>query len=358
MRDLQFVDLSLMDGEVKVFDGLASGEFIDMLGRETIVKPEELPVYVANTKAALESTRDASGQIVGFPIDQMNHEFGMASGWIVDVNMADGRNVVEFTPRWNQWGKEKIGADELRFFSATFDIEKKVIMGGSLTNWPASRTPEHQILLRPVQLSTQLTAIASAPIVTLADMLRDGVEQIKELVTGLRKSPVEIQPKTIGEVTMPEPVTVDLAAYLQSPEAVNLINQRAEEIAAVTLAKREHESKVAALSARLVGGNTANPKGLPVAHDALSAFLSKLTPELFGEAEAILTSVIDKGVIQFSESGTSAVVSGGAPLPDEIKPLLRKWIDQGLSVDEFFQANAVELGAMSDYNLTEFSKEK
>jgi hypothetical protein len=115
---------------------------------------------------------------------------------------------------------------------------------------------------------------------------------------------------------------------------------------------------VTALSSRLIGGTSANPRGLPVAHDALSAFLSKLPADLLSEAESILSAVIEKGVIEFSEAGTAAVVVGGSPLPDEMKPLLRKWIDAGLSVEEWFATNAVELGAMSDYNLSEFRKEK
>jgi hypothetical protein len=141
------------------FDGMASGSFVDMLGRPAIIKREDLAQYVVNTKANIEATRDASGNVVGLPIDWMNHNHGEASGWIVDVNLAEDRDVIQFTPRWNELGKTLIGGNSVRYFSPEFDPRSRTIMGGSLTNWPATRTREQKILLRPIALAQSLSSI-------------------------------------------------------------------------------------------------------------------------------------------------------------------------------------------------------
>ena len=168
MKNSIFVDLSMM-GESPHFDGMAAGTFVDMYGRKTTFEPGELGAYVTNTKRALESTRDGAGQIVGFPVDSLNHDNKQAAGWITDVNLAFGRDIIEFTARWNDMGKDLIGRDVMRYFSPTVDVANKVILGGSLTNWPATRTADHQLLLKPVELSAQMSTYddSTSPLVTI-----------------------------------------------------------------------------------------------------------------------------------------------------------------------------------------------
>lgn len=358
MRNFSYTDLSMMDG-AKAFDGMSAGVFVDMWGRTAEFKAEELPEYVANTKRALEATRDSTGEIVGFPIDQMGHEGRLAAGWIVDVSLSDGRSVIEFTPKWNAWGREKIASNELRFFSPSINIEKKVVVGGSLTNWPATRDENENIMLRPVELSAQIQTYEQPPMITLGEMFRDFVGEIKNLLKSGRDVQPDNQPETEREI-MSEPIELQSPAVvdLSSPEAVALINIRAEAIANERIALAARKTRIADLSTRLAGGTPAAPRGLPVAKDAMTAFLSKLDGDLLAEAETILTAIADKGIIEFTEGGHSQVITGGAELPAEIKPQLRKWVDAGLSVEEFFTANAVELGSQSDYNLSEFMKEK
>ena len=152
----------LESSETKPFDGMSAGKFTDMYGRKAVFKPKELADYVAATKKVIESTRTPAGEIVGLPIDSMNHNKGEAAGWIVDVELADKRDVILFTPKWNELGKELISSGRMRMFSPTVDISAKTIDGGSLTNWPASvdnKTNEH--LLAPIELSAQLYEFAA-----------------------------------------------------------------------------------------------------------------------------------------------------------------------------------------------------
>lgn len=143
------------------FDGMSAGDFVDMYGRPVVIKPEDLAVYVANTQRNILATADASGNVIGLPIDCMNHDHGQAAGWITDVQLDSERNVILFTPRWNEVGRSLIDGDTMRFFSAEFYTTQKVIIGGSLTNWPATRNRQNQqVMLRPIALSQSLSSIS------------------------------------------------------------------------------------------------------------------------------------------------------------------------------------------------------
>jgi hypothetical protein len=156
-QNFLFVNLAEQASGAKPFDGMAAGEFTDMYGRKARFKKEDLPAYVQNTKAVLASTADSEGNVVGLPIDGMNHDHQEAAGWVVDVNLGEGGEVIQFTPRWNDWGMALISKDVMRFFSPTVDLSNKSIMGGSLTNWPATRDEQSgKILLKPIELSAQI----------------------------------------------------------------------------------------------------------------------------------------------------------------------------------------------------------
>jgi hypothetical protein len=342
--------------KAKKIDGMSAGTFTDMWGSEWTYKVDDLPAYVANTNRALESTRDSSGQIVGFPIDSMNHNHGAAVGWITGVSLAAGRPVIEFDVRWNWAGMDTIAADEMRYFSPSIDVGKMVIVGGSLTNWPATRTDDHQILLRPVELSSQMFSLDAPKIETGESFWT----RLKELVSGLLKPAQTPTPE--GETSMPEELTVvtpPAVVDLSSPEIAQLIDARAEERATAMLAQREHAANIISLSARLIGGTSDVPRGLPVAQEELTAFLSALPADQYPKAEAILSRILHAGLVNYQEQGHSRELQGTKELPDVIRPMLRSWLKAGKELSEFFQVNSVELGAQSDYNLTDFvSKEK
>ena len=374
MKNSIFVDLSLM-GESPHFDGMAAGTFVDMYGRKSVFEPAELGTYVANTKRALESTKDGAGQIVGFPIDAMNHDNKQAAGWITDVNLAFGRDIIEFSARWNDMGKDLIGRDVMRYFSPSIDISNKVILGGSLTNWPATRTADHQLLLKPVELSAQMSTYddSANPLVMLGNVLSQMITELKSVLSG-RETPenlteegetmTESEATTTTTETPEAPAVVTLAAPtipavvdLSSPDVMKLINERAETRAAALLAEREQKAHIAQLATRLTGGTTEKPIGLTVGHDRIVSFLSSLPAELLPEAEAILVNAAEQAPIHFEEVGHSRVLQGTTQLPETIKPVLSAWLGRGLSLEGFFETNAVELGTMTDYNLTEFIKE-
>jgi len=368
MKNVLFTDLSMIDWqEQKPIDGFAPVDTVDMWGRKVIVKPDELATYEANTKAALESTRDSNGEVIGFPIDQRHHDGGDAAGFITDVNQEGG--VLRFDVRWNDVGRELIEKDLERYFSPTFDLQEKVVIGGSLTNWPASRTKDHKILLHPIELSASMQAIEGLEpdSLTFAEAVKnvlsglglmkpkpdethipkeeDVVEQVELSAEQLEAMKAELTKELISN---PE-TSAELSSYLDQ-EA----NRRME--AALELAKREN--RIAEFSARIVGGTEDNPKGLPVEQGKIAEFMGKLPADLLDEAEALLSGIVEKGLVDFEEKGHSREMKGTAELPELMAVELQNAIEAGMSVKRFFEANAAELGAMEDYDLSEFVKEE
>lgn len=161
MKNLLF---NLVDGSesadgVVLIDGMAPGKFVDMYGLRLEIKKSDLQAYVDNTIAALETTKDSNGEIVGFPIDTIGHEHGEAGGWIKGVSLSENGDVVQLKVEWNEIGKKSIKDKVLRYFSPSVDLGEKVIYGGSLTNYPATRTKKHEMLLKPVALSMSLYSL-------------------------------------------------------------------------------------------------------------------------------------------------------------------------------------------------------
>ena len=150
MKNILFT--KLIEGSTTI-DGMSAGEFTDMWGRVVAFKKDEMKEYLANTQKAIAATVDGTGELVGFPIDAEGHEHGEAAGWIKGASLAEGRDVIQFDVEWNELGKNSIAQKLFRYFSPEIDQKAKVVMGGSLTNYPAMRTKEHQILLKPVTLS-------------------------------------------------------------------------------------------------------------------------------------------------------------------------------------------------------------
>lgn len=135
-------------------DGLAAGVFEPMYGGSVEIKKEDLAVWVANTNEALESTATKSGRLQGFPIDTLNHDHGIAAAWIKGVRLHESGEKVVLACTFTEKGRQLITEELVAYFSPSIDTEAKVIYGGSLTNYPASRTRTHKIQLTPVELSS------------------------------------------------------------------------------------------------------------------------------------------------------------------------------------------------------------
>jgi len=340
-----FLFVELADG-TKSFDGMAAGSFTDMKGRKVTFNPDELQTYIENTRDVLESTRTDSGELVGLPIDFEGHDHKGGAGWITDVALDAARNIVRFGANWTEAGTELIKSNTRRFFSPTIDPQEKVILGGSMTNYPASRDKKGRMMLRPIELSQELQELEPMAEINLESLRELGREFVASLFKAAEK-PAELSAQE--NTVMTEQMNV--AELMQTPEAIAELEKRTSDRVAELLKAEQLKTKVAEFSAKLTGGAIALSMK---ADDITAALLS------FSDAEKVmefLGKVMDAKIVDFQEKGYSGKSEQKQALPAEFKPWLKKWVDAGKTPESFFEVNP-EIGLAADYDLAEFAKEK
>jgi len=352
--DFLFVELAQSDVKGnKPFDGMAWGEFQDMWGSVVEITKAELQEYLTNTLENLEATRTESGELVGLPIDAYGHDHNDSAGWIVGLEMDGSGDKIRFTPKWTKDGVELIGGNVRRFFSPTINRDHKVILGGSLTNWPATRTKKGKILLRPIELSADMQTVndPEAAYDSLTDKLIGIFEDIKNFMSsGLpgEPSPAPAEPNPTEEEDMTE---INLETALANPEIASEIERRAALKAAELTAHEKRSQRISELAADMAG------KGLATTEE-ITAFLTMLPTDEAIDAAAKMLNASLAARVDFEETGHGKTKTGAQPVPEWVKPLLKKWLEAGQDMEGFFHENAVELGSMEDYNLLEFQKKE
>jgi hypothetical protein len=324
---------------------MAAGAFTDMRGRKVSFTPEMLSAYISNTKEIIESTRTEKGELVGLPIDMDGHDHKGGAGWITDVSKDPARDVLKFGVKWTDAGRQLIEQNTRRFFSPTVDPSEKVIIGGSMTNYPASRDRKGRMMLRPIELSAELQEIDMANDFTLESLRELG----KEFVALFKASEKPAEKPTQEKTDMGNDLNV--AELMQTPEAIAELEKRTGERLAELLKAEQLKSKVADFSAKLTGGTIALAMK---AEDITAALLS------FSDTEKVMDfigKVMETKLVDFQEHGTSGKQESKQALPAELKPYMVKWVEAGKTAESFFTVNP-EIGLASDYDLAEFAKEK
>lgn len=337
---------------LKYIDGLAAGTFVSMSGEEVTFEASELQAYIENTQKIIESTRTERGEVVGLPIDKDRHDHAGGAGWIVGLELDGARNIIRFLVNWTEDGVDLIKGNIRRFFSPSTDPQNKVILGGSLTNWPATRLETGQILLRPVELSQSIKEI---------DMPKTLEEMFVDLKAGLLEA-LGRPAATEQQATPPAPADSDppsqsLRELLNTPDAVEELGKRATEIAQDAIKAERRKAHAVEFAARIVGGTREKPFGLRVKPHEIVALLLSLPEKQARAVEKVLEGSLD-AAIDFAEHGFDAEGFIQKPhLPAAIKPYAQQWVDAGKPIIEFFAQNP-ELGPAENYNLVEFMKVK
>ncbi|RJX17532.1 MAG: hypothetical protein C4575_12885 [Desulforudis sp.] len=346
--------------EGRLFDGLAAGEFIDMLGRKAAFKAAELGEFLKNTLAAIEATRAESGEIVGLPIDARGHERGDAAGWIVGAELEGER--IRLKPRWTVIGVELISKSIQRGFSATVDLTNKVILGGTLTNWPATRNKSGHILLRPVELSRN--GLSNEEEANMPDnVVAVDMGQLQKLVETAVAAAMPKPPVQTGngntDVELESLVAEfgglsDEAKKARKEELRRLseyVRKQAELEFQAEMQRERHESRMAELAQTLVGGSDAAPRGYQATVDEVKAHLLKMAPDeakFWGE---FLSKTQKDGFVEFDEVGHGREPQGTKPLPSEFAEQL----DAGTIKLADLSDPAAGLGDLRQYDLSKWS---
>ncbi len=360
--DFSTVGIKEMD-YIRKMDGMAAGTFVSMYGDEITFTPEELPEYVKNTERVLRSTKDSQGNIVGLPIDKADHNWEGGAGWIIGLEIDTERSVIIFTVNWTEEGIELISKNLVRFFSPSVDIVNKVILGGSLTNYPASRDSKGQIKLRPIELSKYIKEL---------DMTVETQEKVPNAIETALANFLKRFGGGGSETQSPEPkdkkeepteLSTDpnreLARLVNDPKALEAINDlvdtRVKEMAKTESRKNEVQNFVS----DLIGGNREKPYGLAMNSKELIAFLLSLNDLQYKYAKKLLTETREKA-IDFAEHGIAEDGFVKRPqLPAVYKGILLSWLnaDPKNTVEQFFAVNP-EVGKIEDFDLAEFHKAK
>jgi hypothetical protein len=365
---------ALTDG--RAFDGVAFGTFRDMLGREITLEADDAESFVVNTQAAIDATHTEGGELVGLPIDAEGHDKGDGAGWIVGVELVDG--VIRLLPKWTEIGRELISKGIRRFFSATIDVTNKVVLGGTLTNWPATRDENNRLMLRPIELQDGIYTVSkmeqepaqAAPLDMPRedDMADEPIKQEPEEVVELVQEqlpvtpPQEAEPEASPAANLDPQVTAELvkkfteAGDRDMVQVVESVQRQAAELARLEVeelhARRQREWEVTNLAAQYIGGGK---YGIPAKTDDLSMFLDSLNPAQFEMATALFDRITKGGLIEFHERGHARKLRQ-RPLPEVYHASLRQTLDAGNSIAAFFEAT--DLGEPSDYDLSMFKEDK
>ena len=175
------------------FAGLAViKDGVDMLGRAFSVKAKEIKEkYLPNTEARIKMMQEKGEP--GLPIDDEKHSFGKAAGWITgvyigSVNDSKGkkRTALMMAVEWTKLGVELIKNKIMTNFSPVFNTDDKVVMGGSLTNYPANKDENGIPLFDAIRLSEEMSYLTE-------DSLDDQMRQVRK---SFREA---INPKPVSE---------------------------------------------------------------------------------------------------------------------------------------------------------------
>lgn len=406
MGDNQFVYVELGNAVLadgSWIDGIAAGTFVDMWGQEVTISPADLEDYVKNTRRAIKATRTESGETVGLPIDARGHDHGDGAGWIVDAQMKEGGKVVQFKPKWTDVGSDLISRSIRRMFSPTLNLSEKVLIGGSLTNYPATRKKNGDLILKPVELSQGTDGAAFAGVtyaveqgaIEMAEETKfdagafkaELLGEVKEIVKGAVAELAKGQPKPQAEPTGEQPdgaldfnaimdrVRADLATEAageftdlasardamlsQVKEALKAEQQRIQNQSANWLRQMMAESKrrteIAEFSMQITGGKGEGATGLPVSADRIENLMLRIEDEtLRAELQSVFSEIVEKGLVEFSERGEAGETAQKRELPAAYAEALRNGSIKLSDLSE--PMIAVDLGDLSQYDLSEFGE--
>lgn len=400
------------------FAGLALGLFRDMYGNEVDLRRIELDQIISNTLAAIGFAQsrnmpglpidarghdklDAAGWIVSAEAGTVTDSSGVTLGAVV------------LTADWTSLGQRLIREKILTNFSPTVELEPNpVIRGGSLTNWPASIDKGGHPLFNALELSQGNSLMEST------NMPEDTQPIAQPAASGAAATPAPTPTPAPAPAAVPQPqqnlaelvaaeVARALAAY-QPPAAqaaqatqqpsnggdTNAVAQAADEnanrvetIAALLglsgdaatdlqqghldelariyeerarvrwerrVAQIQRENAITELAAKLVGGTMSTPRGLPAQEEELIANLSALPAAQYAYFSELLSSIVERGLVNFDELGHGRRRRGTEVLPEVYAKALRR--GELTLADLDGPVLSVDLGNLDRYDLTEFER--
>lgn len=157
--------------------------------------------------------------------------------------------------------------------------------------------------------------------------------------------------------TMDGPTSPTIKELLQSPDVVEELGRRAQELASDTIRTEKRKLHLVEFASKIAGGTKARPFGLAVRPDEIIAVLLSLPEKQALAVEKLIEKTLDSAV-DFAQYGFDADGYIQKPaLPDVVRTYAKKWVESGKPIQEFFAQNP-ELGNPDNFNLSEFVKKE
>jgi hypothetical protein len=361
-----FTDLS---GQLnaKYIDGLAVGQFVSMNGKPVEFRDHEFEEYVKNTQKIIDSTKTTDGRVVGLPIDMNSHDHQGGAGWIVGMKVNRARKIIEFAIDWTDQGRKVVADNIRRFFSPSVNPLKKVILGGSLTNNPATRdTATGKYLLRPIELSAQINVYQKENEMAEPTELEKKVDQLTKDLTALattNKALTDTNALLTKRLKALDPegdeeVSPEMLDFISSVDGAERIGEEAKLMAAKIVRREQRKTEVRDFAAQVMGGTADKPFGVPVKASELAAVLLSMPDRNRIFMQNVIMKLYD-GAIDFARHGSGGLGGGafaGKQVPAAYRQTLKVWVDAGREAKDWFTEVAADLGLgeANDYNLSEF----
>lgn len=351
-----YVDMATL-ATGRPFAGFATGSYEDMHGRRVTWDMPMLESILSNTRAAIAAMKNKG--LPGLPIDARNHDKGEAAGWIVDAQQGvitsstgEAIDAIMLAAEWTRLGIELIGEKIMAGFSPTIDLARKVIRGGSLTNWPALKDAAGIPLSNALELCEGVTVIAPPVAQGELIMLEMTEEQLNERIAAAIAAAKPAPPtETPAELADNDGLTAEMqqriAAHVQAAEQRAIARMEQE------FAAQRRRSELAEFATRVTAGTPDTPRALPVAGDELLAFMAGLNEPQAATARKLFTAIWQNGLVEFGEIGHGRDMRRGQKLDPVSAAALRQAVADGHKPEQWF-ALFPELGDKSQYDLSEF----
>lgn len=255
-------------------------------------------------------------------------------------------------------GRKAIEDRTFRYFSPVVNIQGRVLLGGGFTNIPAIKGQPAMAFsqyLTPVDggisFKTRVTDVLKSLGIVADDTPPAQFSEVKDMAEKKDAKTTEQEAYQEGF----DKAVAEFAAKSEEKQTVFDAGFKAGDEAAFArfTAEQVIRTEVAEFSATVTSGNS----GLSVEADVVTAFLIGLTPEQREQAKALL----EGKVADFSERGHkgNGKAGGRKELPEAVARALKQRLagsveDPSAAVAQFMLANADDLGAASEYNLSQY----
>lgn len=317
---------------------IRTGTFVDSRGREFTFTADDMRAMAANF-AAMTPRR-------ALPITE-SHDYGRAVGRMTQAwCSADGASLY-VQPVWNAEGRRMLAEGVYDGFSCEIDnigTPDICLFGGSLTNYPAVSG------LQPVTLE--------APVgIDVPDTQEDDTMPDEATVT----TPAEAPPADLSAMVatafqaanisgaMTEQFTALFSAQLQSQIAA--AREQAKLEAQRQIAEFQARQSIASFAQHVTTPTLARPHALPLEAARVEAFLISLSAAQRPEAQAILSAVLDSGLVSFDELGAQGDDKNQPSAIERYEAALTAKLAQGLSRSAALSAiNREQPALVNEYN--------